>query len=171
MVAEETKVDPSSVQPRVSSKPSGKNQTSILAPHKIPEETLRQYLASKHSPLAELSPRILESPYWSMIIAICTIEQYSCSKNPNETNNLWGIMCSGRLCRYDSLLSGIAAIDAYLVRRNDQGLDTVEKFRTQNLGNGKFRAIYCYEANSPDHICWGWERTVIKTLNVLHSLE
>lgn len=79
-------------------------------------------------------------------------------------------MCSGSLCHYSSLAAGIVAIDDYLDHRNDQGLDTIEKFRTQNLGNGKFRAIYCYERDVTDHICWGWERKVLQVKIELESL-
>lgn len=142
---------------------------SIRASKTISEEALRQYLEAKHSPLVPWAGSLGESPYWSTIIGICTIEEYSCSVNPHETNNLWGIMCSGHLCSYPSLAAGITAINDYLANRDAQGLDTVEKFRTQKIGD-KYRAIYCYEANSADHICWGWERTVIRVKTELENL-
>lgn len=126
----------------------------------ISEEAIRLYLESKRSPLAELSSRILESEYWSSIIAICTIEEYSCSVNPYGSNNLWGIMCSGRICRYDSLAAGIDAIDRFLERAEAKGRTTIESFRSW----------YCYSDSEPGHVCRNWESVVLRTKAAVEAL-
>lgn len=126
----------------------------ITATTTISEEALRQYLESKKSPLAPYHKEILQSKYWSSIIAICTIEEYSCSVNPYGTNNLWGLMAGGRLLRFDSLPAGIAAIDSFLAKAESNGRTTIESFR----------GWYCASA------CTTWEPTVIKTKLKLESL-
>jgi hypothetical protein len=136
-------------------------KTSIRAATTMPDEALRQYLESKGSPLSDYVQELLESPYWSTIIWICTIEEYSCSVNPHDSNNLWGIMCSGSICSYPSLEAGIAAIDAFLRKAESNGRDTIEEFR----------GWYCVNDKYPGKICPNWESVVLRTKSQLESLE
>lgn len=136
-------------------------RTSIRAATTISEEALRQRLSEWNSPLADFAPQLLDSPYWSTILAICYIEEAKCSINPHGTNNLWGLMASGHLKSYPSLDSGILAIEAFLAKAESNGRDTVESFR----------GWYCYDAASADHICWNWESTVLSTKAQLEALN
>lgn len=120
---------------------------SIRANNQVSEEALRQYLESKKSPLVSVVGQLRESPYWSTIIGICTIEEYSCSVNPHGTNNLWGLMSRGSLISYPTLGEGLAAIEVFLAKAEANGRTTIESFR----------GWYCASA------CTNWESTVIKT--------
>jgi hypothetical protein len=133
---------------------------SIRAGTSVSAEALRQRLSEWNSPLADYAPQLLESPYWSTVVAICYIEEAKCSINPHGTNNLWGLMASGHLKSYDSLDSGIMAIEAFLAKAESNGRDTVESFR----------GWYCYQADTADHVCWNWEDVVIRIKNELESL-
>lgn len=131
------------------------NVHPIRADKTITIDTLRQYLTSKKSPLAENADTLLGSPYWSTIIGICAIEEYGCSVNPFGSNNLWGIMCgSGVLCRYPDLPTGIDAIHRFLERAESKGRTTIESFR----------GWYCASA------CTTWEPTVIKVKLLVENL-
>lgn len=126
---------------------------STKAEKTISTEVLRAYLEGIKSPLAPYSTQILESPHWSTIIGICTIEQYNCTHAPG--NNYWGLMCPGKgLCKYATLADGITAISARLVKYDVNGHDTIEKL------NG----YYVYPASS------NWYNTVIKIKTHLESL-
>lgn len=128
---------------------------SIRADKTISEESLRQYLASKGSPLSDYSKEILASPFWSTIIGICTIEQYSCSRLPGGTNwNLWGIGGSSGLKRYATAEEGITAINGLLAGYEARGYDTIERL------NG----YYVQPAST------NWFNTVIKTKLTLELL-
>jgi len=103
-------------------------------------EALQAYLDARHSALSAHAPRLLDSIYWSTVIAICTIEEASCAINPMvgihdpvtdeihyvRSNNYWGMMCGRRLCQYDSVEAGIDAINTLLEKYEARGLDTVE---------------------------------------------
>lgn len=128
---------------------------SIQATTTISEEALRQYLDTKGaSNLLPFASQILESPYWSTIIGICTIEEYSCSVNPYETNNLWGLMSGGHLIKFSTLGDGITAIDTFLAKAERNGRTTIESFR----------GWYCASE------CTNWESTVINTKEKLEAL-
>lgn len=127
---------------------------SIRANNQITEEALRQYLETKNSPLADFSGQVLSSPYWSTIIAICTIEEYSCSVNPYGSNNLWGLMSHGKLIRYNSLSDGIDAIASFLERAETTGRTTIESLN----------CWYVQPCSS------NWESTVISTKEKLEAL-
>jgi len=101
-------------------------QHGIRSTDTISEARLRQYLEAEHSPLAPLAAGLLDSPYWSTIIAICTIEEYSCSVNPYGSNNFWGLMANGHLLRFDSVAAGLAAENTFLEHADDTGRDTIE---------------------------------------------
>lgn len=126
----------------------------IRASSTISEEALRQYLEAKNSPLLRFADVLNSSPYWSTIIAICTIEEYSCSVNPYGSNNLWGLMSKEHLISYPTLVEGIQAISDFLERAERNGRTTVESFR----------GWYCASA------CTTWEPTVIKTKLLLEAL-
>lgn len=128
---------------------------SIRATKTISEEALRQYLASKKSPLSDYVATLLDSPYYSTILGICTIEEYSCSVNPYGTNNLWGLMAQGKLLSYSSLGDGIQAINNFLAKAETNGRTTIESFR----------GWYCASA------CTNWESTVIQTKDKLEALQ
>jgi len=131
--------------------PSGRHSTR--AEKQISPELLRQYLGGKGSPLAGYTESLLQSPYWSTIIGICTIEQYGCTRAPG--NNYWGIMCGkGKLCAYSSIPDGISAINALLTKYEANGHDTIESL------NG----YYVVPASS------NWYNTVLSTKLKLESL-
>jgi hypothetical protein len=134
----------------------GSDQTHpILASKTIPEEALRQYLESKHSPLAPWAGVLRSSPYWSTIIAICTIEEYSCRVDPYDSHNLWGLMSGGHLIRFGSLDEGIQAINDFLAKAESNGRTTIESFE----------GWYCASA------CTNWQSVVINTKAAVESLE
>lgn len=133
---------------------SNNSSHSIRSTNPISEETIRQYLLSKNSPLAGVASLIASSPYSSTIIAICTIEEYSCSVNPYGSNNFWGLMSQGHIIRYPTIQSGIEAISSFLERADNNGKHTVESFR----------GWYCASE------CTNWESTVIKTKLLIESL-
>lgn len=117
----QSKVTKVTVQSKVT-----KGSSSTRASNTIPVDRLEAYLSGIGSPLAPYSAQILESPHWSTIIGICTIEQYNCTRAPG--NNYWGIMKrGGGLERYASLPDGISAISNLLVRYESRGKDTLEK--------------------------------------------
>lgn len=128
---------------------------SIRASKTVSEEALRQYLEARKSPLANYAELIVQSPYASTIIGICTIEEYSCSVNPYGTNNLWGLMSGGKLIRFVSIEAGIDAINNFLSKAENNGRRTVESFR----------GWYCASE------CTNWESTVISTKEKLESLN
>jgi hypothetical protein len=128
----------------------------IRASTTISEEACRQYLESKNSPLsAYCGGGLLTSSYWSTIIAICTIEEYSCSVNPYGTNNLWGLMSGGHLIYFDSLSAGLDAINNFLNRADHNNRTTIESFR----------GWYCASE------CSTWESTVIQTKETVENLH
>jgi hypothetical protein len=138
-------------------KPIAVTTTSLKAPVKIPVDTLQNYLAG--TPFVPYAAQLLESDYWSTIIGICTIEQYSCSRAPY--NNYWGLMKpGGGLQRFATLSDGIAAIDAYLTRRFNAGRDTLEEFR----------GYYCVNTAYPGNVCPNWESTVKRVKLELENL-
>lgn len=55
---------------------------------------------------------------------------------------------------------GIAAIDAYLARRESQGRTTIESFR----------GFYCVNRNYPGNVCPNWESVVLKVKAEVESL-
>jgi len=128
---------------------------SILASHQVSEEALRQYLVSKNSPLVDYTGSLLTSPFWSTIIGICTIEEYSCSVNPYGSNNLWGIMRGGHLERFESIEMGIQAINDFLEKAETSGRTTIESFK----------GWYCQSE------CTNWESTVIQTKEKVENLK
>lgn len=138
------------------------SHTPIRADETGTAEALRQYLQSKGSPLAPFTDRLLESEYWSTIIGICTIEQYSCSRLPGGDNwNLWGLMrAGGGLQRFETAAGGIQAIDSFLSKAESRGRTTIESFR----------GWYCVNRNYPGNVCPNWEPTVLKVKNELEAL-
>jgi hypothetical protein len=131
---------------------------STRAEKQISEDSLRSYLRSKGSPLADAAGQITSSPYSSTIIGICWIEQYGCTKAPG--NNYWGIMCSGKVCRYSSLHDGIEAISSLLARYESKGKDTIESMR----------GYYCVNKKYPGNACPDWEPIVLKIKQQVESL-
>lgn len=132
--------------------------TPLKAPVTISPEILTQYLESKNSPLAPYSAQILESPYWSVIIGICSVEQYGCSRAPDW--NYWGLMkAGGGLQRFSSAEEGISAISTYLEKQVSQGRDMLESFR----------GFYCVNRAYPGNVCPGWETTVKNVKTLLES--
>src|SRR3990167_10630835 len=171
------KINVESIQPSPVVRLEPKNQkTSLLAhpiraSHIVSPETLRQYLLSKKSPLAEYSLQISNSPFSSTIIAITAAEQ-SFSKRPvSSPNNLYGLVSHGKLIQFSTLKEGIQAIDSFLRRADENNKSTIESFRTYKTPDGKFHAVYCYTDENPEHICWNWESTVLKTKAELESLQ
>jgi len=137
--------------------------TSLRANRTVGDEALRGWLDERDSPLAPFTTELLASEYWSTILGICTIEQYSCTRLPHGTNwNLWGIMKpGGGLQFYATAEEGIAAIHSFLQRAETlRGRPTIESFR----------GWYCYSASDPEHICRNWEPVVLRVKAELESL-
>jgi hypothetical protein len=109
-------------------------------------DALRQYLASKHSPLADHAEQILQSNYWSTIVGISAIEQRFCTIRPQASPfNCWGIMrVGGGLARYSSFEESISAIDGLLTRYEGRGYDTLEElngYYVQPASDNWFRVV------------------------------
>jgi hypothetical protein len=137
-----------SMPARTGVQPSGRHSTK--AEKTIPVQSLQLYLQSKGSPLAPYAGQILQSPYWSTIIGICTIEQYGCTHAPY--NNYWGI---GPGKKFASLPDGIEAISNLLQKyENDKKHTTIESL------NG----YYVVPASA------SWYNTVLITKLKLESL-
>lgn len=126
---------------------------SIRSNKQISEETLRQYLISKASPLADYAGRIANSDYAGTIIAICW-EESNC-RIDYGTNNFFGLMSGGKLIRFVSIEAGISAINDFLSKAENNGRRTVESFRSW----------YCTSK------CSNWESTVIHTKEKVENLE
>jgi len=142
---------PSNQRPR-SAQSSGRHSTR--AEKQISIEQLTLFLQSKGSPLTPYAAQILESPYWSTIIGICTIEQYSCTHAPY--NNYWGIMRpGGGLQRFATMGEAINAIDSLLAKYEARGKRTIEEL------NG----YYVVPASTT------WLNTVLTTKLHLESLQ
>lgn len=135
------------------------NGTPIRASRTITEDALHRFLEQKGSPLADYSGDLLRSPFYSTIIAISNAEE-SFSINPYGSNNLFGLMSGGKLIRFDSFEQSLDAINHFLDKAENNDRRTVESFR----------AWYCYEATTADHICWNWESVVLKTKLEIESL-
>jgi hypothetical protein len=125
---------------------------SILAATAISPEALRQYLESKGSPLAGYVELLQASPYWSTIIGICTIEEYSCTHFPE--NNMGGLMSRGHLIPFNTLADWISAENAFLEKAYAEGKTTIESL------NG----WYVVPASNE------WLNTVIQTKQTLENL-
>jgi len=136
----------------------------IRASKTISEEALRQYLQSKGSPLGDFTGQLLQSPFWSTIIAITAAEQ-SFSKNPQcwngntrqLSNNLYGMMKPGGeragIRCFDSIMDGWNYMD-----------DWFEKVEPRRPTIESLRGYYCASA------CLSWEPTVLRIKNELESL-
>lgn len=126
--------------------------TPLVASRKIDSNTLAAWLEKQNSPLAQYSDQLLSSDYWSLIIGICYIEQYHCSKAPS--NNYWGMMKSGGgLMKFTNLSEAITYMDNYFVKLSTRK-STVESLR----------GYYCASA------CTNWEPTVKRIKAELESL-
>lgn len=129
------------------------SKTPLIASNTISVTALQSWLEKQNSPLAPYAEQILQSQYWSLIIGICYIEQYHCSKAPG--NNYWGMMKSGGgLMVFKTLPDGIAYMDAYFVKLS-RTRSTVESLR----------GYYCASA------CTNWEPTVKRIKQELEHLE
>jgi len=126
--------------------------TPLLASRKIDTTKLRDWLEQQSSPLAPYAEQILTSDYWSLIIGICYIEQYHCSKAPG--NNYWGMMKpGGGLRQFASLPEALSYMDGYFVKLSGKR-DSIESLR----------GYYCASA------CTNWEPTVKRIKAELESL-
>lgn len=133
---------------------SNKYEHSILATNQVSEEALRQYLEAKHSPLSAFAFQLSLSPYVSTIIAICTIEEYSCTVNPYGSNNLGGLMSKGKLIRFDTLADWIQTENDWLAK-HEQDHPTIE-------------SLNCYYVQPCSS---NWLNTVIKTKEEIEALN
>jgi hypothetical protein len=105
--------------------------------------------------------RLMASEYWSTIVAICTIEQYSCSRVPQGTNwNLCSIMGCHGLCTYTTAEEGITAIDSFLAKAERNGR-TTSNAMLDNIATPNY---------SENHICPKWEPTVLKVRRELEAV-
>ncbi|MCL5667353.1 MAG: hypothetical protein M1383_06310 [Patescibacteria group bacterium] len=112
---------------------------------------VREYLEAAGSPLAPYADQIAQSDFWAVLIGICTIEQYGCTKAPDW--NYWGMMLpGGGLRKFESAEEAIAFMDAYFIRLYESR-KTVESLR----------GYYCASA------CTNWEPTVVRVKRLLES--
>ena len=75
-------------------------------PQTILEETVRVYLQSKNSPLAEEVEILVSQKHWKLLIAISAIESQYCKRQLGK--NCWGIKVGGNTYRqYDSYAEAI----------------------------------------------------------------
>jgi len=129
--------------------PTGHSTRSEKA---VSADSLQQYLQRNNSPLADYAPQIASSSYSSLIIGICAIEQYNCTRAPNY--NYWGLMGKTGLQKFSNMGQGIQAIDSFLTKAENNGRTTVESFR----------GWYCQSA------CTNWESTVLKVKAQVEAL-
>jgi hypothetical protein len=102
------------------------NDHSIRATKTISEDSLRRFLEQKGSPLAPFTRQLLNSLYYSTIIAITNAEE-SFSINPAQSNNLYGLMANGRIIHFSDIPTGLEAINNFLTKAENNGHDTIEK--------------------------------------------
>lgn len=160
----------SAAETKADDQPTNNNQQTISPPpapapnkgvdlksdHHPDPATLQAYLetlSSKYrtgSPLALYATQIAESDYWALLIGICYIEQYHCTKAPdNAAWNFWG-MGPGR--KFASAEAAITYMDQYF--------DNLYPRRStvQSL-----RGYYCASA------CTTWEPTVLQIKKLLEG--
>lgn len=122
-----------------------------LKSHKADPAALREYLEGAGSPLAPYADQIAKSDFWALLIGICTIEQYGCTKAPNW--NYWGMMKpGGGLRAFETAEEAIGYMDGYFIRLYETR-KTVESLR----------GYYCASE------CTNWEPTVIKVKALLEA--
>lgn len=134
------------------------SQTSLRANRTITPEALGQYLAAKESPLELHAAQILESPYWSLIVAITAAEQSFNRQPQSSPYNLWGMMKFGGsaagLRWFSSFPEALDYMDGYFRALEDRGRTTVQSLR----------GYYCASA------CTTWEPTVLRVMKELEAL-
>jgi hypothetical protein len=130
----------------------------------VASASLALYLESKRSPLAPHAEEVLESPYWSLLIAITYVEQSFYKQPTSSPFNLWGRMFP-RCCilkKYESFPVAIADMTLYFSEFWEGRRDV---HHVENL-NGS----YCYNGNYPGNRCPGWTEGVLKVINEVESL-
>jgi len=78
------------------------------------QETLKNYLRSQGSPLAEYTGIILEQNNWKKIIALSNAESSMCRRYPEQLANCWGVGGSNLWDMGDNLGEGIKAMNNFL---------------------------------------------------------
>lgn len=130
-----------------------KKGTDLKNAHPIDAEKLRVFL--KNSPLASHTEQLVKSDFTALIIGICWIEQYSCTRAPG--NNYWGMMKLGGeragLRVFASLPEAITYMDGYFTRLYPRR-STVESLRQ----------YYCVGP------CTNWEPTVLRIKREIEAL-
>lgn len=125
--------------------------TDLKSDHAPDQAKLTEYLTGIGSPLAPYAAELAQSEYWALLIGICYIEQYQCTRGPNF--NLWGMMkVGGGLRVFSSYPEAIAYMDSYFVRLYPR------RSTVQSL-----RGYYCASA------CTNWEPTVLRIKALLES--
>jgi len=66
-------------------------KSAVESPRKKLENSLREYLAKRKSPLAECSGIILDQKNWPKILSLANAESGLGRAYPPSTNNLWGV--------------------------------------------------------------------------------
>jgi len=146
-----TPTPPPAPTPKQKARTTGINLKSNT---KADPEKLKAYLVSIGSPLANYSDQIAQSEFWSLLIGICHIEQYGCTKAPNTSPyNFWGMMQSGHIRKFASQEEAIAYMDNYFIQLYPKR-PTIESLR----------GYYCASA------CTNWEPTVKKIKALVESL-
>ncbi len=124
--------------------------TDLKSPKADPE-ALRKYLVGAGSPLAPYADQIAKSEFWALLVGICTIEQYGCTKAPNW--NYWGMMKpGGGLRTFQTAEEAIDYMDGYFIRLYEKR-KTVESLR----------GYYCASE------CTNWEPTVLRVKTLLET--
>lgn len=146
--------EPKTIEQPKSVKPKAVTGTNLKSDKKPDTAKLEAWLEAKGSPLAPYASNLAESDFWALLIGICTIEQYGCTRGPNF--NLWGMMKAGGeragLRAFSSYPDAIAYMDGYFIRLYPRK-QTVESLR----------GYYCASA------CTNWEPTVLKIKKELEA--
>ena len=111
--------------------------------------TLRNYLISKNSPLADHVEMLLLQPNWKLILAISHAESNMCKRELGH--NCWGIG-GGNHRKYPSYNEAIADANKVISRYVNKGYDTPEEMLRTYVG-------------------WNNPTWVIATNNILNQLE
>lgn len=146
-------------------------KTPVKSLTKPSPEKLREYLLQQKgpgiigSPLAEHADRLAASDYVGLIIGICTIEQYNCTRATGW--NYWGLKAGpGEKpgpTGYAIFETAELALDALEIR-----LAKYEQRFGSNVED--WRGRYCY---NPEHggVCPNWEAVVVRTKTKIESLQ
>lgn len=131
--------------------------------------TIKQYLESKKSPLANASHTLAEQPNMKLIIAISYAESTYCRAIPKSREgvpnyNCWGVGGAGNMWQFG------ADINTAVVKFNGF-LDLNPRGKKYSQMTPKeMNGIYCQDAKRPGRECLNWDLKVNQIISELKAL-